>query len=47
MWLSHPASEGVAAYRVFDYGLDMFACYWVAIDFDGRLWFYGSSASPV
>ena len=27
-------------YRVFDYGLDMFACYWVAVDFDGRLWFY-------
>lgn len=27
-------------YRVFDYGLDMFACYWVAIDFDGRFWVY-------
>lgn len=27
-------------YRVFDYGLDMFACFWVAIDFDGRLWVY-------
>lgn len=27
-------------YRVFDYGLDMFACYWVAIDFDGRVWIY-------
>lgn len=27
-------------YRVFDYGLDMFACYWIAIDFDSRLWVY-------
>lgn len=27
-------------YRVFDYGLDMFACYWAAIDFDGRIWVY-------
>lgn len=29
-----------AKYRVFDYGLDMFACYWVAIDFEGRMWVY-------
>lgn len=27
-------------YRVFDYGLDMFACYWAAIDADGRIWIY-------
>lgn len=27
-------------YRVFDYGLDMLACYWVAIDTGGRLWVY-------
>ena len=27
-------------YRCFDYGLDMFACYWVAIDFEGKLWIY-------
>ena len=27
-------------YRAFDYGLDMFACVWVAIDFDGRAWVY-------
>ena len=27
-------------YRSFDYGLDMFACYWYAIDFDGRIWVY-------
>ncbi len=29
-----------ARYRVFDYGLDMFACYWAAFDFDGRIWVY-------
>lgn len=27
-------------YRVFDYGFDMFACYFVAVDEDGRAWFY-------
>lgn len=27
-------------YRVFDYGFDMFACYWVAMDEDGRAYFY-------
>lgn len=27
-------------YRSFDYGLDMFACYWFAIDFEGRVWIY-------
>lgn len=27
-------------YRCFDYGLDMFACYWFAVDFDGRVWVY-------
>lgn len=27
-------------YRAFDYGLDMFACYWFAIDFDDRVWVY-------
>ena len=27
-------------YRVFDYGLDMFACYWIAVDFSGRVWVY-------
>ena len=27
-------------YRVFDYGLDMFACYWAAIDGGGRIWIY-------
>lgn len=27
-------------YRVFDYGLDMLACYWAAIDQGGRIWVY-------
>ena len=27
-------------YRVFDYGLDMFACLWIAQDFDGRSYVY-------
>lgn len=27
-------------YRAFDYGLDMFACIWVAVDFDGRCHVY-------
>ena len=27
-------------YRAFDYGLDMFACYWVAVNFDGRCYVY-------
>ena len=27
-------------YRAFDYGLDMFACLWVAVDFEGRCYVY-------
>ena len=27
-------------YRSFDYGLDMFACFWWAVDTDGRSWCY-------
>ena len=27
-------------YRAFDYGLDMLACYWIAVDPDGRCWVY-------
>ena len=27
-------------YRVFDYGLDMFACLWIAVDYDGRAYVY-------
>lgn len=29
-----------AKYRAFDYGLDMFACLWIACDFDGRYYVY-------
>lgn len=32
--------EQWAHYRAFDYGLDMFACLWVAIDFTGRCYVY-------
>lgn len=27
-------------YRAIDYGLDMFACLWIAVDFEGRAWVY-------
>jgi hypothetical protein len=27
-------------YRVFDYGLDMLACYWIAVDYEHRAWVY-------
>lgn len=27
-------------YRVFDYGLDMLACFWAAVDHTGRIWIY-------
>ena len=27
-------------YRAFDYGFDMFACLWVAVDFEGRAYVY-------
>lgn len=27
-------------YRVFDYGLDMFACYWIAVDGQGKAYVY-------
>lgn len=29
-----------AKYRAFDYGLDMFACLWIAVDFNGRYYVY-------
>lgn len=32
--------EEWARYRAFDYGLDMFACLWIAVDFQGRCWVY-------
>lgn len=33
-------------YRVMDYGLDMLACYWAAIDYDGRIWVYRELCRP-
>ena len=35
-----PIPEHWDRYRAFDYGLDMFSCFWCAVDGDGRLWFY-------
>lgn len=32
----HVIPEDHKRYRVFDYGLDMLACYWVAVDYQGR-----------
>jgi phage terminase large subunit len=33
-------------YRVFDYGLDMLACYWAAVDDTGRIWVYREFCQP-
>ena len=33
-------------YRVFDYGLDMFACLWIAVDFEGRCYVYRELQQP-
>ncbi|MPM55652.1 hypothetical protein SDC9_102449 [bioreactor metagenome] len=33
-------------YRVFDYGLDMLACYWAAVDGQGRIWLYRELCRP-
>lgn len=33
-------------YRSFDYGLDMFACFWWAVDEDGRCWCYREYEHP-
>lgn len=35
-----PINPAWAKYRAFDYGLDMFACLWVAVDFQGRHYVY-------
>ena len=32
--------QGFTRYRAFDYGLDMFACLWVAVDHEGRSYVY-------
>jgi phage terminase large subunit len=33
-------------YRAFDYGLDMFACLWIAVDFEGRCYVYREVQMP-
>lgn len=33
-------------YRAFDYGLDMFACLWIAVDYDGRAYVYRQVNRP-
>lgn len=33
-------------YRVFDYGLDMLACLWIAVDFEGRCYVYREVQQP-
>lgn len=35
-----PINPRWAKYRAFDYGLDMFACLWIAVDFSGRSYVY-------
>jgi phage terminase large subunit len=35
-----PINPAWAKYRAFDYGLDMFACLWIAVDFQGRCYVY-------
>ena len=35
-----PISPEWLRYRAFDYGLDMLACYWIAVDFNGRCYVY-------
>ena len=35
-----PIDPRWAKYRAFDYGLDMFACLWIAVDFSGRCYVY-------
>lgn len=38
--------EDWVCYRAIDYGLDMFACLWVAVDFEGRTWVYREVQQP-
>lgn len=35
-----PINPGWAKFRAFDYGLDMFACLWIACDYTGRYYVY-------
>jgi len=38
--------ESWPRYRAIDYGLDMLACYWAAIDESGRIWVYREHCEP-
>ena len=35
-----PIPDGWSRYRAIDYGLDMLACLWIAVDFEGRCYVY-------
>lgn len=35
-----PVPKGWTKYRAFDYGLDLFACLWIAVDYNGRCYVY-------
>jgi len=41
-----PIPEGWRKYRAIDYGLDMLACLWVAVDRQGRGWVYRELKEP-
>lgn len=41
-----PIPSNWRRYRAFDYGLDMFACYWIAVDENGRSYIYREFCAP-
>lgn len=41
-----PVPQEWIRYRAIDYGLDMFACLWIAVDFEGRAWVYREVQQP-
>ncbi len=43
---SHPLPKWWKRYRAFDYGLDMLACVWAAVDGSGDLWIYREYCEP-
>lgn len=43
---SRALPRGWPRYRVLDYGLDMLACYWAAVDHTGRIWVYREFCRP-
>ncbi len=42
----HQLPQWWKRYRAFDYGLDMFACLWAAVDSAGDLWIYREYTEP-